>query len=219
MPLKINVPFSEKDKAKSIGARWNSQQKTWYIPNNIKCFKLFHKWMPIIDFNVIIRNYTYICFNSRKCWKCGSKTPVIAISGKIFDVKDTDTDWESFKQFEFFYNIEYIPEELSNIISKHFPFLKIGYSQTLGSSYWLNHCIKCNAIQGDYYNLEEFNAPFLPTEEIEAIKITLIRVNLTFDVPLKCTVAITCYDDDFNLIERFAKKTTIDQYVHNQSKN
>ena len=31
----INVPYAEKDEAKSLGARWNPEKKSWYIPKGI----------------------------------------------------------------------------------------------------------------------------------------------------------------------------------------
>lgn len=40
----LKVPFSEKDKAKALGARWNSERKAWYIPDgkDIAPFKQWH---------------------------------------------------------------------------------------------------------------------------------------------------------------------------------
>ena len=35
MPIKINVPFNEKDEAKKLGAVWVPDVKTWVIPNSI----------------------------------------------------------------------------------------------------------------------------------------------------------------------------------------
>lgn len=40
----IYVPFSEKDEAKSLGAKWNPVNKLWYIPDNLSVDK-FDKWM------------------------------------------------------------------------------------------------------------------------------------------------------------------------------
>jgi len=40
----IYVPFSEKDEAKSLGAKWNSVSKLWYIPDGLSVDK-FDKWM------------------------------------------------------------------------------------------------------------------------------------------------------------------------------
>ena len=33
MPLKINVPYSEKDLAKEKGAFWDKDNKTWFVPD------------------------------------------------------------------------------------------------------------------------------------------------------------------------------------------
>ena len=33
--LFLNVPFSQKDEAKALGARWNAEKKRWYVPDGI----------------------------------------------------------------------------------------------------------------------------------------------------------------------------------------
>ena len=40
----LNVPFKEKDEAKSLGARWNPAAKHWYIPEGLDA-SLFAKWL------------------------------------------------------------------------------------------------------------------------------------------------------------------------------
>lgn len=32
--LLLNVPYEEKDEAKSLGAKWNPELKKWYIQNH-----------------------------------------------------------------------------------------------------------------------------------------------------------------------------------------
>jgi hypothetical protein len=29
----LKVPYAEKDQAKALGARWNNERKTWYVPD------------------------------------------------------------------------------------------------------------------------------------------------------------------------------------------
>lgn len=41
----LNVPFAEKDQAKKLGARWNSNQKIWVAPAGADLNK-FRKWLP-----------------------------------------------------------------------------------------------------------------------------------------------------------------------------
>ncbi len=41
--IPLNVPFKEKDEAKSHGARWNPGAKHWYIPEGVE-EEPFAKW-------------------------------------------------------------------------------------------------------------------------------------------------------------------------------
>jgi hypothetical protein len=49
MRINLVVPFSDKDKAKARGAKWDSQSKVWYVedfyndPNNVR---VFLEWAP-----------------------------------------------------------------------------------------------------------------------------------------------------------------------------
>lgn len=45
MPTFINVPFSNKDEAKALGARWSGEQRSWYVPDGVD-IGLFEKWLP-----------------------------------------------------------------------------------------------------------------------------------------------------------------------------
>lgn len=41
--INLKVPFSEKDQAKSLGARWNAEFKLWYVPTGVDAAP-FAKW-------------------------------------------------------------------------------------------------------------------------------------------------------------------------------
>jgi hypothetical protein len=42
--INLKVPFSEKDQAKSMGARWNAEAKLWYVPQGVDAAP-FEKWL------------------------------------------------------------------------------------------------------------------------------------------------------------------------------
>ena len=42
--MNLKVPFNEKDKAKSLGARWNAEAKLWYVPQGVEAAP-FEKWV------------------------------------------------------------------------------------------------------------------------------------------------------------------------------
>lgn len=41
----LKVPFAEKDEAKALGARWNNERKSWYVPDG-KDAAPFARWLP-----------------------------------------------------------------------------------------------------------------------------------------------------------------------------
>jgi hypothetical protein len=43
--IDLQVPFSEKDEAKRLGARWDGKQRTWYVPDGVDISPL-KKWLP-----------------------------------------------------------------------------------------------------------------------------------------------------------------------------
>ncbi len=45
MRTNLNVPYGEKDKAKSLGARWDMARRTWYI-EDMENLTPFLRWMP-----------------------------------------------------------------------------------------------------------------------------------------------------------------------------
>ncbi|MBJ7314316.1 hypothetical protein H7U20_29620 [Rugamonas sp. CCM 8940] len=40
----LKVPFSEKDQAKALGARWNADRKAWYVPDGQNA-SAFERWL------------------------------------------------------------------------------------------------------------------------------------------------------------------------------
>ena len=42
--LVLKVPYSDKDEAKSLGARWDAQLKKWFVPKG-QDTKPFGKWI------------------------------------------------------------------------------------------------------------------------------------------------------------------------------
>ena len=43
--IDLLVPFSEKDAAKQLGAKWDVAKKVWYVPDGINP-SAFRKWLP-----------------------------------------------------------------------------------------------------------------------------------------------------------------------------
>jgi hypothetical protein len=41
----LKVPFAEKEEAKALGARWNGERKSWYVPDG-RPVEAFERWLP-----------------------------------------------------------------------------------------------------------------------------------------------------------------------------
>lgn len=43
--MRLDVPFSEKDQAKALGAKWDAKTRTWFIEADVDMGK-FSRWNP-----------------------------------------------------------------------------------------------------------------------------------------------------------------------------
>ncbi len=41
----LQVPYEEKDEAKSLGAMWDPDMKKWFVPENMSV-RPFERWLP-----------------------------------------------------------------------------------------------------------------------------------------------------------------------------
>ena len=71
----LKVPFSEKDEAKHLGARWDANLKVWFVPEGVSP-DAFSRWLPDVpDINIQSDSY-FIAETKEVCWKCAEQTHV-----------------------------------------------------------------------------------------------------------------------------------------------
>ncbi|MBF8224531.1 DUF5710 domain-containing protein [Halomonas sp. 328] len=203
----LKVPFSEKDEAKRLGARWDPENKVWYVPEG-KDPSGFMKWLPDIpDYNIRAACYQ-IAESEKLCWKCGASTKVIGfLLPEGFEyVEPLDPEDAGFGPSD-----EYTEEELQAwlksensvewcyIDSPTYPFFitelpntvsdearkissnyRRNYSKQAGESYWMNHCQSCGMKQGDFAMHQEPSGVFFPFNGSEAERITLHPIHSQF---------------------------------------
>ncbi len=211
MPLKINVSYSEKEEAKSKGAFWDTDSKTWYVPKH-KNYNDFIQWIDNEKFSIIAKKPFHIALNKRECWKCNEITDIVALASNNFyefDYTNEDDDdnmtkeWLKQDYFTFFSTPEYIDKEIIDLIQERFPFYKYGYSKTINRKYWANHCQNCNALQGDFFNHNEPGGAFSPMSIEECKEITLIEVPSKYDLTLNAGTGWSGIED---MILKYCKK-------------
>ena len=213
MPLKINVPYSDKDIAKSKGAFWDVEQKTWFVPDH-KDINDFQQWINKSKVSVIIKSPVSIALNSSDCYKCANKTAVISLASNNFYYLNTDENedekWFRADGWSFFSMPVFIENELVGKINKLFPNYKIAYSKTAESSYWANLCENCGALQGDFFLHSEPGGAFFPLEIEEYEQLTFITVPSKFDVEIDADYSWLSNADD---IPDYAKSITYEEFL------
>ena len=200
--IDLNVPFSEKDEAKQLGARWDGEMRTWYIPDG-KSSMPFKKWLPELPYiNIKAGNY-YIVESSTLCWKCGESTRVFAFllpegHETLEAIEDDSMEFESDEVYEAWVNspessewqvsdmltiihyVRYLPREVLARIAALTPNYRIDYSKTTESSYFMNHCEYCGMKQGDFQLHCEPQGAFVPLYEEDVADMILHPVNEAF---------------------------------------
>ena len=213
MPLKINVPYSDKDSAKSKGAFWDVEQKTWFVPDH-KDINDFQHWIDKSKVSVIIKSPVSIALNSSDCYKCANKTAVISLASNNFYYLNTDENedekWFRADGLSFFSMPVFIENEIAGKIKRLFPNYKIAYSKTAESSYWANHCEHCGALQGDFFLHSEPGGAFFPLEIEEYEQLTFITVPSKFDVEIDADYSWLSNADD---IPVYAKSITYEEFL------
>jgi len=157
MPIKIKVPFSQKQEAKALGAIWIAEEKTWVIPKYIEEINSFKPWLPPGGGTFV--KFPYLVVKSKRtCWKCHKDTPLIGLGAKEYITSafnsPKDVVWEKYPEPVLFVDITFIDSELVPVLKTQFPFFQLTYSKTLNKNVWVNTCIHCQTIQPDKYNLE-----------------------------------------------------------------
>ena len=161
----LDVPYTEKDRAKALGARWDPDIKKWYYEGTAKNYVKFAEWLSDSDEITIAFDYLYIVERPRICYRCGKQTRVVGLAlGEHMVISEDDNGKRECSCFEdkvdsqnLFVTWELCEDAIPPALLEY---LKNNYNLHVGSSkiggvYFANHCECCGAIQGSNYLAEE----------------------------------------------------------------
>lgn len=181
------VPYHQKDEAKKLGAKWDSEQKIWFVPDGID-LSPFAKWLPSNDANPNIRSQSfYIAESKRECWKCHQITRVFGfILPSGFEAlwvgdKPEDDVWDVYDEPTVLSYVTWLSEKPVNAMQSISKRYRVSFSKTTGSSYLANRCEHCDALQGDFETIEEFDSSLSPASPESAKKILLRHYQQPFE--------------------------------------
>lgn len=200
----LDVPYSEKDVAKQLGAKWSPELKRWYIPEGVDAVA-FEKWLPpIIKPSLYALPKFYLVMASVECYKCGEVAKVYCVASDKYEMieKDDDSEDES-NVFTAYSSLKNIPAELESIIQLQCVTYFKDFSRTTKGNYYINHCASCRAKIGDHFLHDEPGGAFFPTDEGQGKDIKLFQITAGENkVPLTATPNLHVPD----YISKFAKR-------------
>jgi hypothetical protein len=165
----LEVPFQEKDQAKSLGARWNPKIKKWFIPKGTNTTE-FQKWFlnPKPDRlitarpSIIAKPSIYLIQSKDRCYRCREIADVFCLAADGLIDHDGEID-----MFFHFHNLTFVPSKIKTILQEKAPNYYIDYTKQSDSLYFVNHC-KCRAKLGDFYLHCEPDGTFAPMSKEKA---------------------------------------------------
>lgn len=188
MAIKLNVPFEEKDNAKTLGAKWNPKMKTWYIPKEIKDLSSFTQWLEPANY-YLIPIYSFIFEGTNKCWRCKEITKVATLASASYRILNNDDQLGYSNKLVAFDYIDTIAQHTLNDILSICPDYALRYSKTIDDSYWMNACEHCNSSIGDFFLFNETAGPFCePLYSLKKGYLKVHKLNSIFDIPIKASI-------------------------------
>lgn len=189
--LNLSVPYSEKDEAKRLGARWDASLRLWFVPEGVEQ-KPFQQWKetePVV--NIRAARY-FIASTARRCWKCGELTTsyTFGFPGEyevLEVIIDDDAPGECLEWVRcdrataFCSYVTYLHQKIADRIQAFQRTYYRDFSQTTRGTYWMNHCTSCGMKQGDFQLHEEPGGGFFPTDAAQADRITIHAVQEPFE--------------------------------------
>lgn len=192
----LHVPFKDKDKVKSLGAKWHSDRKQWFLSAGQDTAP-FTKWIPEYETEFTDRAIApfYLLKSKEDCWKCHKKSEVIT-----FAASGLEGDFSGPVKFSY---VSVLPRGVKAFVEKYYKHYFIDYSNTTQSHYYINHCEHCHAPLGDFYMHMEPDHAFFPMSDREAAEIEVIELKSNGYVKISAEESIGTIDS----ILKYGKKS------------
>ena len=197
MRTELDVPFSHKEEAKALGAKWDRTKKIWYVPSGVNP-EPFAEWLPGVDRSDPSAPYIYLVLGKRECWKCHKETSVaafgipyrtdddkgIAIAHAPNEAGHITIDTANANALAIVPALGCVPGEIRDYLSKRCGYKPVGTRASKAPSLG-NTCTSCNALQGSRYLFEDPSSPFALTaiNKLPALEFVRVEVAGVFGAP------------------------------------
>ena len=161
----LDVTFQERETVKQLGARWDPQAKTWYVPAGLDMTR-FREWLPaVVPPGPRVR--VQVLAITEPCWKCD--VPTTAIVG-VLDPRRGFIEAQG-----------HVTEVLAVLLSRTWledrgvGRLKRRYSGTTESSSMSNGCRSCDVLLG-WFPLYEAHCELVQSESYRSLVIGVVEL-------------------------------------------
>lgn len=196
--IDLDVPYQQRNLAKTLGARWDTQRKVWYV-SALQDLTPFKRWLsqpPRINhrsdsYSLLIAHLT--------CWRCNMNTRVFGFAlpcgyQALEDVSDDSeasppigieqtmddiggSQWVAQADFGVLCYATLICEGALARMAVLTHRYRKDSSATTGTRYYMNHCEHCDAKLGDFETIEEFDSPLAPLDPPTEDRLVIIPVS------------------------------------------
>ncbi|MDO6658108.1 DUF5710 domain-containing protein [Anaerobacillus sp. 1_MG-2023] len=166
----LNVPYKEKEVAKSYGARWHRERRRWYIEGEIVDNEEFCKWLNYEEDYSLFATRFYLAESVRRCWKCKKNNRVLGMlydnyqnlmpDSYIIDSKEIEVNVWHDEYEPFFSPLSALTDETVQVLeSINHPIAQecVNLAKKKNAQQYCEHC---NSKQGNFYLFEEIDSPF-----------------------------------------------------------
>ena len=197
MRTELDVPFSHKEEAKALGAKWDRTKKIWYVPSGVNP-EPFAEWLPGVDRSDPSAPYIYLVLGKRECWKCHKETSVaafgipyrtdndgsIAIAHAPNEAGHIAIDTANANALAIVPALGCVPAEIRDYLRERCGY-KPATSRTTKTASLASTCTGCGALQGSHYLFEEPTSPFALTaiNKLPALEFVRVEVAGVYGIP------------------------------------
>lgn len=122
-------------------------------------------------------NSYYLALSNQRCWKCKASTHLVAVGLPIGYEEEVEPGrWQRAPEPTLLRNIHRLsPHVVERLCAGHKGY-RFAQSKSAKISYWFNHCLHCDAKQGDHMAHSQPGGAFFPTTPEEAAGVVLVNV-------------------------------------------
>jgi hypothetical protein len=173
--IDLRVPFTKREEARRLGARWDAGRKLWYVPDGVAAEPLA-QWLPVRPAPNVRSDRYLLLVTTRDCWWCKAATQVFGLALPegyqalhFYAHGDEDDDpaqpgksWRTGRRRALLSYVWDLADPVAQRLGVLAPRYHLDFSQTIQEFYWMNHCEHCEAKLGDNNTFHELGVGFDP---------------------------------------------------------